>query len=227
LFVYYCRYSGKHAMTTDCDIETLPRRGSDGSYVLDTSRYVTRMYAVDGGEKYVRRGGDAGSDVAERQLRLHVGSLPVAYRTEEGGSLLYILKDALSSFSNESEQLEAMVPPCILGNGEGGVQLMIDFEDRQKATKILSISADGLRMSVRTTLDSHKAKDEVFEFFGRVLNKQFRDFALLRGVHGFSSRVLEVRGMGPEACYKKVYEAVKKGVVLKDKKVEQQAVAIV
>ena len=103
---------------------------------------------------------------------------------------------------------------------------MIDFEDRQKTTKILSISADGIRMSVRTTLDSHKAKDEVFEFFGRILSKQFKDFSLLRGVHGFSSRVLEVKGMGPEVCYKRVYEAVKKGVVLKDKKVEHQAVVV-
>lgn len=44
---------------------------------------------------------------------------------------------------------------------------MIDFEDRQKMTKIIKVTADGVRMSLRTTLDGIKAKDEVFEFFGK------------------------------------------------------------
>lgn len=45
-----------------------------------------------------------------------------ACRTEVDGPLLYILPGALSSYSDESERLEIMVPPCIIA-AEGGVQV--------------------------------------------------------------------------------------------------------
>lgn len=77
IFVYYCKYSGRHAMTTDCDIEKLPRRATDGAMVLDRTKYIVRLYTADGGVKYVKR--DEGDTTAERQYRLQVGPLPVAY----------------------------------------------------------------------------------------------------------------------------------------------------
>lgn len=36
LYVYYCKYSGKHALTTDCNLATAPRRRTDHALVLDT-----------------------------------------------------------------------------------------------------------------------------------------------------------------------------------------------
>jgi len=224
IFVYYCKYSGRHAMTTDCDIEKLPRRATDGAMVLDRTKYIVRLYTADGGVKYVKR--DEGDTTAERQYRLQVGPLPVAYTTEVDGPLLYILPGALSSYSDESERLEIMVPPCIIA-AEGGVQMMLDFEDRQKLTKVLKITADGIRMSIRNTLDGLRAKDEIFEFFGKVLNRQFKHFQLMRGLRGLSSKVLMVEGITPEQCYGRVFDAVKKSLVIKDRKVEPQAVALV
>ena len=33
LHVYYCKWSGKHAMTTNCDLRRAPRRRTDNSSV--------------------------------------------------------------------------------------------------------------------------------------------------------------------------------------------------
>ncbi len=33
LHVYYCKWSGKHAMTTNCDLRRAPRRRADNSSV--------------------------------------------------------------------------------------------------------------------------------------------------------------------------------------------------
>ena len=192
LFVYYCKYSGKHALTTDCNLATVPRRGTDHSLVLDTQarvlleegcwaaaglracrqsagwwpsargraelaatapqpatciprpavlpsqahacvlsscpplqRFMVKLYTTDGGTKLLRRkcarkgsaaallkalraglsrtpggrlelnpdqwtsthrcGHSCRSGAVERQLRLNMGKLPVAYRTEPEG----------------------------------------------------------------------------------------------------------------------------------------------
>lgn len=61
----------------------------------------------------------------------------------------------------------------------------------------------------------------------QVLQRQFKHFALLMGLKGFSSRILLVEGLAPEQVYKRLYNAVQKGFIIKDKKVEQNAVVTV
>lgn len=39
LFVYYCKYSGRHVLTTDCEIDRAPKRRSDEASVIDTEKY--------------------------------------------------------------------------------------------------------------------------------------------------------------------------------------------
>lgn len=55
LYVYYCKYSGKHALTTDCNLSRAPRRGTDHSLVLDTQQHLVKLYTQDGGAKLLRR----------------------------------------------------------------------------------------------------------------------------------------------------------------------------
>lgn len=120
LHVFYCKYSGQHAMTTDCDLTKVgcsvppapvshclgtlcmssgiparghpavrcglpsvhpmrsqaPRRRTDGAAVVDTERYQVKLYTTPGGEKLIKRRGGA----VEKQYRLNLGRLPVAYR---------------------------------------------------------------------------------------------------------------------------------------------------
>ena len=55
VFVNYCKYSGKHAITTDCNLNKAPRRRTDHALVVDTSKYTVKLYTSDGGVKYIKR----------------------------------------------------------------------------------------------------------------------------------------------------------------------------
>lgn len=49
----------------------------------------------------------------EKQFRYRLGQLPVAYRTEEAGKLLYIMDNAVASYGNQSAALGVRPrPPC-------------------------------------------------------------------------------------------------------------------
>ena len=76
LYVYYCKFSGRHAMTANCDLRRVPHRRTDNSAVIDTQRYKVRLYATGSGAKLIKRK----SGAIERQFRLSLGKLPVAYR---------------------------------------------------------------------------------------------------------------------------------------------------
>lgn len=46
IYIYYCKYSGRHAMTTDINIEVLPRRDTDNAYILDTEEHTVKLYTT-------------------------------------------------------------------------------------------------------------------------------------------------------------------------------------
>jgi hypothetical protein len=56
--------------------KALLRNRTDGSIVLDTSKYIFKLYTTDGGVKLLKRR----SGQLERQYRQNIGKLPVAYR---------------------------------------------------------------------------------------------------------------------------------------------------
>ncbi len=81
LFVYYCRYSGRHAFTcggsvavasllplasltahgalhglfADVDITRLPQRRTDSARIIDLDKYYVKLYTADGGVKLIKR----------------------------------------------------------------------------------------------------------------------------------------------------------------------------
>eukprot|EP00887_Chlorella_sp_A99_P001188 scaffold14.g1188.t1 len=90
VYVYYCKYSGKHALTTDANLSEAPRRATDHALVVDTMKHTVKLHAIDGGTN----GGKV-----EKQYRLSVGGLPFGYRTEPEGRYIYIFDDALTTYS--------------------------------------------------------------------------------------------------------------------------------
>lgn len=74
--MYYCKFSGKHALTTDCNLGRAPRRRSDSSRVIDTEKYTVRLYTAPGGVKVLQRK----DSKFEKQYRQLIGKLPIAYR---------------------------------------------------------------------------------------------------------------------------------------------------
>lgn len=77
----------------------LPIRPADNSRVLDTNKFMARVYGEESGTKVLRRK----DGKLERQYRLSIGRLPIAYRSDPQHHLLYILDGALSLMSNDSE----------------------------------------------------------------------------------------------------------------------------
>lgn len=54
VYVYYCQYSGRHALTTSCNLNRAPKRRTDGARVIDTQK------------DKVGGGGEEERDVGER-----------------------------------------------------------------------------------------------------------------------------------------------------------------
>lgn len=97
------------ALPPDVDIEALPRRRTDHARILDRTKYTIKLYTTDGGAKLLRRP----DGKVERQYRLNVGSLPVAYTSDkpegaEDTDLLYIMDRAVTSFNRDGEIHAAM-----------------------------------------------------------------------------------------------------------------------
>ena len=107
LFVYTCRFTGKHALVTDVSLKSLPLRPRDSASVLDMGKHETKVYLTDGGVKRIKREGDG---KVERQYRLNLGELPVAYTFEPDGKVRTLCSPPPSSPAMVSGRHDASVP---------------------------------------------------------------------------------------------------------------------
>jgi hypothetical protein len=174
LYVYHCRYTGLHALTTDVEIDTLPRRRTDNARILDTSTHVTRLYTSEGDVVLLRRcdpppapppraiarsaapppcflasaltpcshhpraaaNARSADGRIERQYRQHMSDVPIAYRSEPDGALLYILDGALTSFRRTAARHQVPLPPCIRASAvEGATDVVLDIAERVRAAR--------------------------------------------------------------------------------------------
>lgn len=129
-----------HVVPADVDIENLPRRRTDNARILDRNKYTIKLYTSDGGTKLLRRP----DGKVERQYRLNVGSLPVAYTSDKAAGaddsdLLYIMDRAVTSFQRDGKQL---LKQC-WGSGQC-----------ESAAAVLVCNAAGLYLSFWGTLET-------------------------------------------------------------------------
>lgn len=202
MFVYYCKYSGKHALTTDVDMAFLPVRPADNSRVLDTNKFMARLYTENGGVKYIRRG----DGKLEKQYRQNLGRLPVAYRSEEDGHMLYILDNAVSVLSNEHEG-RPPIPPCIL-DANGKVQVAIELEDAADKPAVVKVTADSVLVRVTVNVTSSKLTEELLALMAKVLSCRPSHLTLLKGWNA-RSRLLMVEGVDKDKIFSSFNAAVK------------------
>jgi uncharacterized protein len=82
----------------DVRLNELPRRRTDGAYIIDTQNQLARMQAAPQPPRLLKRGGEEGGRSSyEKQFRYTTrAELPFAYRTEPEGRYLYVLPDALT-----------------------------------------------------------------------------------------------------------------------------------
>ncbi|KAI8922749.1 hypothetical protein BC831DRAFT_474424 [Entophlyctis helioformis] len=93
LSIYYCSFCGEYVLVVDTLLDKVPRRKTDGAFVLDKDkREVLRINANPGKTLLVQRAG--GFERQERQTCPGC-NLVVAYEPNADSPYLYILDGAL------------------------------------------------------------------------------------------------------------------------------------
>ena len=211
LLVYYCKYSGRHALTIDCELTRLPRRRTDGARIVKLDEHQIKLYTTDGGMKLIKREKDGS---IERQYRLNIGRLPIAYKFDPESNLLYIMDNAVSTvlrdFSAAGGGDKLLVPPCIASNEQGQTQVKIEVEDRAHRAAIVRISADNVRIhtTINTTHDG--SSEEILDLFSKILNIRIGCLQLAKSSRAGASRkkILVIDGITPQEAFEKMQEAL-------------------
>ena len=208
---YYCKYSGKHALTTDCNLNTAPRRRTDHALVIDTTQYTAKLYTTEGGAKFLKRR----SGAIERQYRFNVGKLPIGYRTEPEGKYLYIFDDALTTLSVDESGAsntgsgKPPIPPCIVPTPQGGTKVALEIEDRGPRHSILKISADSVRVQTKNAVQNSGLVEELLDFMRGLLGVRLAQMQLERGETP-RHKTLVIDSLPPDVVFEKLAGAVKK-----------------
>jgi uncharacterized protein len=150
---------------------------------------------ADGGCKLIRRKDGR----VERQYRLNIGPLPVAYRTEPEGQFLYVLDEALSTFDNAYTRKGLLVPPCIMQIGADTTQLLMGFDESQNPRihqGITGITSDEISYITRNKIVSQEFEAEVIALLAEVLKVERSAVSVLKG---FTPRTRMVVVEGGEA----------------------------
>ncbi|GFR46446.1 hypothetical protein Agub_g8020 [Astrephomene gubernaculifera] len=208
LFIYHCKYSGRHAFTIDVDLRKLPRRRTDGAYVIDTNEHTIKLYTSDGGVKYIRRQ----NGTVEKQYRLNLGQLPIAYKSELDSPLLYIMDGTVTTYSNQNARRAGrlLVPPCISRSERSGlVEMRLELEDRSHRCTLSRVTADVVRVHVTGLMGSDAVHEELFDLFAKVLNVRLSQLDLRRAKSS-RNRIMTVESLSPEQVYERLREALKK-----------------
>ncbi len=190
-------------MTTDCNLFTAPRRNTDHSIVIDTSTFSVKLYAESCGVKFLRRK----SGAIEKQYRLQIDAVPIAYRSEPNGRYLYVLDDALTT-GNVGALLEGKppVPPCIqFSTNTNQTRVSIELEDRGSKQAILKISAHAVRVQLKQSMQSLSVVEELLDYMRLVLGAKLSEMSI-EDADSPREKILVVSGMGSDQVFDKLYQ---------------------
>lgn len=209
MHVYYCKYSGRHVLTTNCDLSRAPKRRTDGSTVLDTAAYTYKLYTVDGGVKVLKRK----SGQIEKQYRQIVGKLPIAYRSEPDGRFLYLLPDSVTNQSlldgERGGREKPPVPPCILPIDTNATQISLEIDDRADKPEVIKVSADAVRVAITHGIAHEAAGEEALNFLRGVLGVRLGQLSLMRG-ESTRHKLVTVKELVPAAVFDKLQAQLNK-----------------
>jgi uncharacterized protein YggU (UPF0235/DUF167 family) len=149
----------------------------------------------------------------EKQYRLNIGKLPIGYKTEPTGRYLYILDNALTTYSSSEgvgDGGKAPVPPCIVASKEGGAIVAIEIEDRGSRRLILKISGDFVRVQIKQSLQSSGAIEELLDYMRTILGVRLSQLTIEKGASPRHKHLI-IYGMLPESVFEKFNQALQVG----------------
>lgn len=155
-----------------------------------------KLYAKDGVDVvYVKRENGG----TERQYRVMMEDVPIGYRTEPLGRMLYIFDDALTTYATvdamDGEDMPP-VPPCIAyDDGRDCTRVTLQVVDGGKKQSVLKISADSVCIQLKESIISNNGIDELMEYVREMLGVSLGRLRLQQG-HDPKEKFLHVTGMG-------------------------------
>lgn len=181
----------------DALLSSLPRRNTDGAYILDERQHLVRVKGEQRPPRMIRR-----SDGRyEKQYRYLVEGLPVAYKAERNGRYLYVVPDALTSHSSkEQKSSERPVPPCIQRE-EGGSRIAVVLADLQPKAGLRRVGADEVTVAVLDPAED--VKEALADVVARVLRVKQSAIHVLPG-KSTQSRVVKVENLSPREVYERL-----------------------
>lgn len=75
----------------------------------------------------------------------------------------------------------APVPLCIVPWGENGCQMTLEIEDKATRAALMRVSADGIRVSVVSSISHEQANNEILKLFGKILGVRSTQLRVERG----------------------------------------------
>ena len=229
LVVLYCQASGLHALTTDVDLASAPRRRTDGATILDTNTAAAasktvKLYARDADTVVVTRrgarrevvtrlvvggeGGDAGVAASTSLPAVQVG-----YRSPARPGLIYLLPDALTDAPGTSATGDAPPPPpCITPLSGGGCAVTLALVGGAATPSVAAISAAAVTLALEPPDGAATLDEAAVDLAQKLLNVRRSQLALQPGPGGPATRLLLVTLVPPPEAFAKLVEA-RKGVV--------------
>jgi len=153
--------------------------------------------------KFLRRK----SGAIEKQYRLQIDAVPIAYRSEPNGRYLYVLDDALTT-GNVGALLEGKppVPPCIqFSTNTNQTRVSIELEDRGSKQAILKISAHAVRVQLKQSMQSLSVVEELLDYMRLVLGAKLSEMSI-EDADSPREKILVVSGMGSDQVFDKLYQ---------------------
>jgi hypothetical protein len=211
LLVYYCLYCGQTALILDAALDTLPRRKTDGSAVIETKRHMHKVMLEKGENKLIKRSGGF-----ERQYRLNCTKceLPIAYQSvKENPEAVFILDGSLSAQPKVSFN-EIKVPNCIQPTKSGDVKMKVHITVQGPRCAITQIGDDCVEITVKdcTNLGEDMAEKRQKElmnlFLMKTLGLENKQQITVDMGRNMKTQILLIKEIPPATVYQRLQEVM-------------------
>lgn len=212
LLVYYCLYCGETAVILDSSLETLPKRSTDASAVLETKQHMYKLMLEKGEQKLIKRQGGY-----ERQYRLNCKKceLPIAYQcVKDKPEHIFLLDGGLSAQPKVS-MTQVEVPRCIQPTTSGDVKMKIRITIEGPRCAIDEINDDCVKMTVKDCsylgdeeMVEKKQKELLNMFLQKTLGLASKDQISVDMGQNMKTKILLLKEIPPATVYARLQEVM-------------------
>jgi len=211
LVVYYCLYCGQTAVILDTTLESLPKRKTDASAVLETKGHKNKLMLEKGEQKLIKRSGGY-----ERQFRLNCAKceLPIAYQSKKELPEHVFLLDGALSIQPKVSFTEDDIPPCIQPTKSGDVKMKIQITIEGPRCILLSMDEDTVKLQVKDCqylgkeAGNKKQNELMMMFLQKTLGLATKDQIKVDMGANLKTKVLMIKDIPPTTVVQRLQKAM-------------------